>query len=37
VVDLTGSWWDLDLGVGYGWGSPDHVVAKLIFGLHPVS
>ena len=35
VVDLTGGWWDLNLGGGYGWGSPDHVVAKLIFGVHP--
>jgi hypothetical protein len=35
VVDIAGSWWDLDLGVGYGWGSPDHVVAKLIVGIHP--
>jgi hypothetical protein len=35
VVDLTGSWWDLNVGAGYGWGSTDHVVAKLIFGLHP--
>jgi len=35
VVDLTGSWWDLDVGAGWGWGSPDHVVAKLIVGLHP--
>jgi hypothetical protein len=35
VVDLTGDWWDLNLGVGYGWGSPDHAVAKLILGLHP--
>jgi hypothetical protein len=35
VVDLTGEWWDLNLGVGYGWGDPDHAVAKLILGLHP--
>jgi hypothetical protein len=35
VVDLTGDWWDLNLGVGYGWGSPDHAIAKLILGLHP--
>lgn len=35
VVDLTGDWWDLNLGIGYGWGSPDHVIAKLILGLHP--
>lgn len=35
VVDLVGSWWDLNLGAGYGWGSSDHVVAKLIVGIHP--
>ena len=35
VVDVTGPWWDLNVGGGYGWGSPDHVVAKLILGLHP--
>jgi hypothetical protein len=35
VVDVTGDWWDLNVGAGYGWGSPDHVVAKLILGLHP--
>jgi hypothetical protein len=35
VVDLTGRWWDLDVGAGYGWGSTDHVVAKVIFGIHP--
>ena len=35
VLDVSGAWWDLNLGVGYGWGSTDHVVAKLIVGLHP--
>jgi len=35
VVDLTGDWWDLNLGVGYGWGSADHAIATLILGLHP--
>lgn len=35
VIDVTGDWWDLNVGAGYGWGSPDHVVAKLILGLHP--
>lgn len=35
VVDLTGAWWDVNLGGGYGWGATDHVVAKLIFGIHP--
>jgi len=35
VVDLTGGWCDLNLGGGYGWGSADHVVAKLIVGIHP--
>ena len=35
VVDLTGDWWDLNVGVGYGWGAPDHAIAKLNLGLHP--
>jgi len=37
VVDLTGAggWWDVNIGGGYGWGSPEHVVAKVIFGVHP--
>jgi hypothetical protein len=35
VVDVIGSWWDLNLGAGYGWSSEDHVVAKLIVGIHP--
>ena len=35
VVDLTGDWWDLNLGAGYGWGDADHVVAKVIVGIHP--
>jgi hypothetical protein len=35
VVDVSGSWWDLNIGGGYGWGSTDHVVAKLIVGIHP--
>jgi hypothetical protein len=35
VLDLSGAWWDVDLGAGYGWGSTDRVVAKLILGLHP--
>lgn len=35
VVDLSGSWWDVNLGAGYGWGSTEHVVAKLIVGIHP--
>lgn len=35
VLDLTGRWWDVNLGAGYGWGSADHVVAKLIVGIHP--
>jgi hypothetical protein len=35
VLDITGDWWDLNIGGGYGWGSPDHVIAKLILGLHP--
>ena len=35
VIDLTGSWWDVNLGGGYGWGSTEHVVAKVIVGIHP--
>jgi hypothetical protein len=35
VVDLVGSWWDLDLGAGWAWGETDHVVVKLILGVHP--
>jgi hypothetical protein len=35
VVDVTGTWWDVNLGAGYGWGSTDHVVGKLIIGIHP--
>jgi len=35
VLDVTGSWWDVNVGGGYGWGSPDHAVAKLIVGIHP--
>lgn len=35
VVDLAGSWWDLNLGAGYGWGTGDHVIAKMILGIHP--
>lgn len=35
VIDIAGQWWDLDLGAGYGWGDADHVVAKLIVGIHP--
>jgi len=35
VVDVTGAWWDLNVGGGYGWADPDHVVAKLIVGIHP--
>jgi hypothetical protein len=35
VVDLTGDWWDLNIGAGYGWGSAEHTIAKVIFGVHP--
>jgi hypothetical protein len=35
VVDLKGSWWDLNLGVGATYGLGDHPIAKLIFGAHP--
>jgi hypothetical protein len=34
VVELTGAWWDLNVGGGYGWGSSEHVIAKVIFGVH---
>ena len=37
VIDLRGPWWDLNAGVGASWGTPDHPIAKLIFGLHPKS
>ena len=37
VVDLTGAWWDINLGAGYGWGSNEQVLAKLIIGIHPGS
>ncbi|HEU4731965.1 MAG TPA: hypothetical protein VFT22_28915 [Kofleriaceae bacterium] len=36
VIDVAGGWWDLNLGAGYGWGSTDHVVAKMILGIHPI-
>ncbi|HEY0476118.1 MAG TPA: hypothetical protein VGD37_01260 [Kofleriaceae bacterium] len=35
VIDLGGGWWDLNLGAGYGWGDVDHIVAKVIVGIHP--
>ncbi len=35
VVDVRGAWWDLDLGAGAVWGSPDRAVVKMIVGLHP--
>jgi hypothetical protein len=35
VLDVSGSWWDLNFGVGVNHGSPDHPIVKLIFGLHP--
>jgi hypothetical protein len=37
VLDLKGSWWDLDIGVGQSWGIGDHPIGKLIFGIHPSS
>jgi hypothetical protein len=35
VVDVTGSWWDLEVAGGWSWGSADHAVVKLIVGFHP--
>ncbi|HEY0990699.1 MAG TPA: hypothetical protein VGD80_26785 [Kofleriaceae bacterium] len=35
VVDLTGDWWDVNVGAGYSWGSTEHAVAKMIIGVHP--
>ena len=35
VVDVKGSWWSLDVGIGASWGLPDHPIGKLIFGLDP--
>ena len=35
VVDLKGSWWDLNVGIGANRGSSDHPIGKLIFGIHP--
>jgi len=35
TLDVDGGWWDLDFGIGANWGSPDHPIAKLIFGMHP--
>jgi hypothetical protein len=35
VVDVSGSWWDLNVGVGAARGNGDHPVGKLIFGAHP--
>lgn len=35
VVDLSSTWWDINLGAGYGWGSSDQVIAKVIVGIHP--
>lgn len=37
VIDIAGARFDLDVGAGWQWGSPDHVVAKVILGLHPRS
>jgi hypothetical protein len=35
VVDVHASWFDLNVGIGATHGSPDHPIAKLIFGMHP--
>jgi hypothetical protein len=37
VVDVRGSWWDLDVGAGETLGSADHFVVKLIVGIHPAT
>ena len=35
VVDASGAWWDVNVGVGWAWGTSDRAVAKIIFGVHP--
>jgi hypothetical protein len=35
VFDYAGRTFDVNVGVGVNHGSPDHPVAKLIFGMHP--
>ena len=36
VLDFTGDRFDVDFGTGWQWGTPDHVVAKIIIvGVHP--
>ena len=35
VIDLRGTRWDVNVGVGVNRGSPDHPIAKLILGVHP--
>ena len=35
VADFVGSWFDLNLGVGYGLGAADRWVFKAILGFHP--
>ena len=35
VVDVTGAWWDLNVGAGWTWGLEDHPIVKLIVGIHP--
>ena len=35
AVDWTSPWVDVNVGAGYAWGTPDHVVVKAIFGVHP--
>lgn len=37
AIDVHGAWWDLNAAAGPAWGSPDHVVVKVIVGLHPTA
>lgn len=34
VVDVSGTRWDLDVGIGASHGTSDHPIGKLIFGIH---
>jgi len=34
VVDIAGTRWDLDAGIGANAGIPDHPIVKVIFGIH---
>jgi len=37
VIDLDGDWWTLNAGAGYSFGTTDHVLVKLIFGVRLAS